>query len=432
MIKDVIMNKLGKVVIWGCGVLGATNLIYLTKVGYKCLGIDTNKKRLQDLKEKRYDINSDTEVLNYYRHPEYYVELSSDYRDALNESCHIHFICIPTERNGIPCSEVFFDVVDKILSIKRNTPILIIIESTIEPNWLDEMYKKIESLNLIIGEDVLIGTGPRRDLFGDESFSLSNTNRVVSGDSENTIELIKLLYGEYCNKLVIAKNNKYAMLSKIVENTYRFIDLTFTNMLSACFSNIDMVHTLELVGTKWNMNTYHPSVGIGGYCVPLAPLYIKNEMKAISCNEVSIINQFLEFNNNYTNHQYKTIKNLLSDAKKVAVLGISYIANIKVFSGSLSYKIINSLVEDNFIVGIHDPFVSEEEINNVFANCQYINYPDNLNEYDAVIIMVAHDCYKNDIRRNLKPSCIIIDNLGVLADYKYHNYYEIGRGRFVD
>ncbi len=432
MINNVIVNKLGKVVIWGCGILGVTNLVYLTKVGYKCLGIDTNQNRLHELEAKRYSINSDTEVLNYYQQPEYHVELSNDFHDALNELCHIHFICIPTEKNGSPCSDIFYDVVDKILSVKRDTPILIVIESTIEPNWLDSVHRKIESLNLTIGEDVLIATGPRRDLFGEESFSLRNTNRVIGGDSDYTIGLMKLLYGQYCDKLVIAKNNKYAMLSKIVENTYRFLDLTFTNMLSDCLVDLDMVHTLELAGTKWNMNTYHSSLGIGGYCVPLAPLYLGNEIEALHNGELTILNQFLEYNNNHTNNQYKTIKTLLSGAKKVAVLGISYIANVKVLSGAVSHKIINNLIEDNFTVGIHDPFVSEEEVSKLFSNCQYINYPNSLNEYDAVIVMVAHDCYKNDIRKNLKPSCIIIDNLGVLADYQYPNYYEIGRGKIVE
>lgn len=427
MLNDVIMNKLGKVVIWGCGILGATNLVYLTKVGYKCLGIDTNEGRLRELESKRYSINSDIEVLNYYQQPEYHVELSNDFHDALDESCHIHFICIPTERNGIPCNDVLYDVVDKILSVKRNNPILIVIESTIEPNWLDTVYQKIELLNLTIGKDVLIATGPRRDLFGDVNFSLRNTNRVIGGDSDYTIDLIKLLYGEYCDNLVIAKNNKYAMLSKIVENSYRFIDLTFTNMLSESFADIDMVHALELAGTKWNMNTYHSSLGIGGYCVPLAPLYLSDEIEALNNNKLSILNQFLEFNNNHTINQYNTIKTLLGDSKKIAVLGISYIANVKVLSGSVSHTIINNLVKDNFIVGIHDPFVSEEEVSKLFDNCQYINYPNSLNDYDAVIIMVAHDCYKNDIRKNLKPSCKIIDNLGVLSDYQYPNYYEIGR-----
>ncbi len=427
MLNDVIMNKLGKVVIWGCGILGATNLVYLTKVGYKCLGIDTNEGRLRELESKRYSINSDIEVLNYYQQPEYHVELSNDFHDALDESCHIHFICIPTERNGIPCNDVLYDVVDKILSVKRNNPILIVIESTIEPNWLDTVYQKIELLNLTIGKDVLIATGPRRDLFGDVNFSLRNTNRVIGGDSDYTIDLIKLLYGEYCDNLVIAKNNKYAMLSKIVENSYRFIDLTFTNMLSESFADIDMVHALELAGTKWNMNTYHSSLGIGGYCVPLAPLYLSDEIEALNNNKLSILNQFLEFNNNHTINQYNTIKTLLVDSKKIAVLGISYIANVKVLSGSVSHTIINNLVKDNFIVGIHDPFVSEEEVSKLFDNCQYINYPNSLNDYDAVIVMVAHDCYKNDIRNNLKPSCKIIDNLGVLSDYQYPNYYEIGR-----
>ncbi len=427
MLNDVIMNKLGKVVIWGCGILGATNLVYLTKVGYKCLGIDTNEGRLRELESKRYSINSDIEVLNYYQQPEYHVELSNDFHDALDESCHIHFICIPTERNGIPCNDVLYDVVDKILSVKRNNPILIVIESTIEPNWLDTVYQKIELLNLTIGKDVLIATGPRRDLFGDVNFSLRNTNRVIGGDSDYTIDLIKLLYGEYCDNLVIAKNNKYAMLSKIVENSYRFIDLTFTNMLSESFADIDMVHALELAGTKWNMNTYHSSLGVGGYCVPLAPLYLSDEIEALNNNKLSILNQFLEFNNNHTINQYNTIKTLLGDSKKIAVLGISYIANVKVLSGSVSHTIINNLVKDNFIVGIHDPFVSEEEVSKLFDNCQYINYPNSLNDYDAVIVMVAHDCYKNDIRNNLKPSCKIIDNLGVLSDYQYPNYYEIGR-----
>lgn len=427
MLNDVIMNKLGKVVIWGCGILGATNLVYLTKVGYKCLGIDTNEGRLRELESKRYSINSDIEVLNYYQQPEYHVELSNDFHDALDESCHIHFICIPTERNGIPCNDVLYDVVDKILSVKRNNPILIVIESTIEPNWLDTVYQKIELLNLTIGKDVLIATGPRRDLFGDVNFSLRNTNRVIGGDSDYTIDLIKLLYGEYCDNLVIAKNNKYAMLSKIVENSYRFIDLTFTNMLSESFADIDMVHALELAGTKWNMNTYHSSLGIGGYCVPLAPLYLSDEIEALNNNKLSILNQFLEFNNNHTINQYNTIKTLMGDSKKIAVLGVSYIANVKVLSGSVSHTIINNLVKDNFIVGIHDPFVSEEEVSKLFDNCQYINYPNSLNDYDAVIVMVAHDCYKNDIRKNLKPSCKIIDNLGVLSDYQYPNYYEIGR-----
>lgn len=432
-LKQAIENKSAKVVVWGCGLLGTTNLVYLSNTGYNVLGIDINANRISQINDGELGMASDQGELSEFFELKnnQKVSVTTNFNEALNGEWNIHIICVPTEKNGKPYKLPFEDVIKKINSIKRTSPLLIIIESTIVPEWINELHDGIKKYGRTIGEDTFIGAAPRRDLFGDPNFSLKNTNRVIGGSCSYSETLLQSFYGKFCKFLVLAKDSQHSMMSKIIENMFRYQAITFTNQLMLSMNDYDTKHILELSGSKWNMETYHPSLGVGGYCIPLAHQYFIEEMQVKNSTIPELIKTASVFNQVYTPMIFNNLKGIFKNVKNVAILGVSYIANIKVPIGSITKEWVYELKNNGISVSIHDPLMSRNELDSYIPDCHIINDMNELKNYDALIVLTDHTFYKEipDLTKLLNKDCFVIDNLGTWATILNDTnakYYEVG------
>jgi nucleotide sugar dehydrogenase len=355
---EVFNNKINdksiSIAIWGCGFVGTTNMLYLAKSGFRILGIDTNPSRIEELREGKYNVNSDETsdetILDSLTEQQ---KLNIRFQTDLIVDCvyQIHMLCLPTEKDFKPYNEYIIDVVKQIAK-KVNYEFLLIIECSMAPKWIDTCIVDVMDANgKKIGSDYLIGAAPRRDLFGDPQFSLSKTRRVIGGNSKETLATLLNFYSTFCEKLVPAKDHYCAVFSKIVENTYRCFNISLANQLNYAFPDYDITHILDLASTKWNMNKYHPSFGIGSYCIPLAPMYILDNIKE---SNLEIFNYFIEENNNTTEKILLRYMQLFSMNAKIAVLGISSIENVAIFNCSIGIKLADLLINMGFNVFVHD------------------------------------------------------------------------------
>ena len=118
-----------------------------------------------------------------------------------------------------------------------------------------------------------MGAAPRRDWFSGGEHTLENLPRIVGGNDEETTGLLISLYEMVCDEVVPARDAYHAAFTKVIENLLRFQGLALANSLALASPGYDMTHVLKLASTKWNIPLYHPSMGIGGHCIPLAPRY---------------------------------------------------------------------------------------------------------------------------------------------------------------
>jgi nucleotide sugar dehydrogenase len=202
---------------------------------------------------------------------------TKDWKEVLGPEYALHMVAIPTEHGDRPWDGALVDVIAKIATAvnKRDEAPLVIIESTLTPNKTDDVVVPIfEKKGIQVGKDVLLGVAPRRDWFISPEKNLKSLPRVVGGTTKETTELMIDVLGIVCDKLIPAVDHRHAEIVKSVENAFRHVEITLANQLSLAYPSLNMTEILRIVGTKWNIGTYHPSFGSGGYCIPLSSKYV--------------------------------------------------------------------------------------------------------------------------------------------------------------
>ena len=176
---------------------------------------------------------------------------------------------------------------------------------------------------------------------------------------------------------------------KSIENAYRHMEITLANQLSLAYPNENMREVLKLVGTKWNVGTYHPGFGTGGYCIPLSSQYVLKEVKNKS--KLTLLRETIKTD---TNINILIAKSLIKKGfKKIGVLGLSYKGNLKVDILSPVIPFIKYLKSKGINVSLFDPYYSIKEIKKI-AGVKSFKYPQDLNKFDCIVVSIDHMEFK--------------------------------------
>ena len=290
-------------------------------------------------------------------------------------------------------------------------PLLVIIESTLTPNKTDDLVIPVlEKKGLQVGQDILLGVAPRRDWFISPEKNLRTLPRIVGGTTPETSKLMVEVLSIVCDKLIPAPDHRHAEIVKSVENAYRHMEITLANQLSLAYPSLNMIEVLRLVGTKWNVNVYHPSFGSGGYCIPLSSKYVlegaeKPEYLTLLKETVSTDSRLPSI-----------VANRIADKgfKNVGILGLSYKGDLKVHVLSPTLRISKTLIERDVKVKINDPYYTPEEIKKL-TGADTFPFPEGLSEFECVVIVAGHRLYKAIPERklfsHLRRCKLVLDNL---------------------
>ena len=366
-----------KIGIWGVGHIGYSTMSHFAERGVQCIGYDIDEQKVEQINSGEIPIFAMDYWLGFdpkflYEHG--VARATSDWRELVASNVTTHFVCVPTERNGEPFLEPLGDVCHKIARAVQEgsfvDPPLVIIESTLTPTTTDRFVIPIfESAGLVVGEDVLIGCSPRRDWFSSSDKSLCTLPRVYGGTDERTSMAMEQVLSIVCENLVATPGHMYAEMVKSVENAYRHAEVALAFELSRAYPNLDMRTVLQLVGTKWNVGTFYPSFGVGGYCIPLSSRYVIQG--AEHPEELKLLQQTVRT----CEQQPILLAQSLFErgARKVGILGLSYTQNVKVWAQSPTLEISRHLRESGLEVNVHDPHYSAAEIQDINGHetCQY-------------------------------------------------------------
>lgn len=432
--------------VWGCGHIGASALFHLAVAGVRCVGYDVSADRVRAIQEGRFLSTAVTHPPPPSATPDtatapLLVKASTDWRDMIDQRVGMHLVCVPTDHGYDPSSDALEDVLPRIREViahappptagARTWPPIIVIESTIVPSWLDQIViPTIEAHGLRVGGDVHVGAAPRRDWFSGDEHTLRTLPRIVGGSSPEATELIVAFYSLICNTVKPARDARHAALTKVVENALRYQGITFANALAVGLPDYDTAHVLELAATKWNIPSYHPSLGIGGHCIPLAPRYLIAE--AGGPDRVEVVRQAVDFNAGYFERLYRTtLSRLLDGCRGVAVLGMAYAPDARMEKLSPAFDVVRTLARDGREVRLHDPYYSAEEIR-LSAGVETLTFPDDLAAYDGVVLVTAHTPYvQAEIERYVAPTAVVVDNFGTWRGRPFGpsvRYHEVGSG----
>ena len=405
--------------VWGLGYIGFSSMAYFAKNGIVCLGTDVDETRVKAANLGRttipnldYWLAFDTEQLARNG----LMRATHNWQDLLSNSYPVHIIAIPTEKGGRPYHGFLKDVLEKLggfSQVKTDYAPLIIIESTIAPNLVDNLVTPLlQSRGLCVGDDILVGVAPRRDWFTDKSMTLKTLPRVMGGTTPQTTELMSAIIGLVCDCVLKAKDHRHAAMVKSVENAYRQLDITLANQLSLAYPDVDMVEVLRLAGTKWNMQTYHPSFGTGGYCIPVAPRYVLEG--ATQPEELSLLKTSLESDQRQPARIVEAL--VKRGVKKVGILGLAYRGDLKVHTLSPTVSLLKHLKQAKIEVKVQDPYYSAEEIREL-VDTDTFEFTQGLVEFDTVLVVCEHMQYAytspTEIRAALANCRLVLDNTGV-------------------
>ena len=426
--KNLLKSKKYKIGIWGTGYIGLSTMVYFSKKNIKCVGFDINKEKvnkinsgiipLKDL-EKWFGFNIKKMVKQNY------LKATTNPNDLISEKFIAHFIAVPTEKDGKPYYKPLMSVLNNIAKIRNKkmkiTP-LVIVESTLAPKVSDKkILPFLKRKKFQIGKNILFSVAPRRDWFIEGVKNLENLDRVYGSTDKYSARVTKDVLSIVCKKLHIATSYKVSEMVKSVENAYRHMDITLANQLSVAFPKDNMREVLKLVGTKWNLETFHPGIGTGGYCIPLSSRYVLSQIK--NKNKLTLLRETIKTDDNMG----LIIANSLAkkNLKRIGVLGLSYKGDLKVSVLSKVIPLVKFLKKKKLNVKLFDPYFTKEEIKTA-VNVETFKFPQQLSKFDCLIVTVNHKQFRispNKLKKYLKNCKLIIDHEGAWQNYNLADKY---------
>lgn len=426
--KRLILEEGYKVGIWGLGYIGLSTTAYMAKNGIKCLGCDTQEERVKLVLQGKHYMPGMDYWLGFDIKPmvdDGHIEATSNWRDLIHPSVLVHFIGVPTERDNEPYNQHIEEVITRIAHVgvlEVEYPPLIIIESTLTPNTTDKIIiPLLEQAGLTVGRDILLGVSPRRDWFLDSDKNLTHLDRIYGGVDERTADLMEEVLGIVCEKLHRAHDHRHAEIVKSIENAYRHMEITLANQLTRAYPSLDMIEILKLVGTKWNIGTFRPSIGTGGYCIPLSSKYVL--AGAEKPEELSLLKETIQTDDEMPEMIARVFEG--RGCKSVGILGISYKGDIKVPRVSRSVQIGQILAQRGINVALHDPYFDVDEIDQLWSMKRF-DFPEEVGEFDGFLVGSDHREYTTvhwgAIIDKLHNCRLIIDNLGTWSNVDFEHY----------
>ena len=423
--KRLVLEEGYRVGIWGLGYIGLSSAAYFAQRGVNCVGVDVIQSRVDSVNAGEHYMPGMDYWLGFDIKPmaeEGLIRATTEWRDLINPEILVHLIGVPTERNNEPFDDFLEDVIDKIANISvldLEQPPLVIVESTLTPNTTENVIiERLRAAGVTVGVDVLLGVAPRRDWFLDSDKNLPNLPRVYGGCDGRTANHMADVLGIVCHNLHRAQDHRHAEIVKSVENAYRHVEISLANQLALAYPSLDMVEILELVGTKWNVGTFRPGIGTGGYCIPLSSKYVLQGAERPEA--LTLLKETVATDDRMPHHVAGRFGKW--ECKSVGSLGISYKGGIKVPRVSRSVEIGRWLADAGVAVGVNDPYFNAAEIGSLY-DLPSFDFPDDLDRFDGLLLAAAHHDYTKVQWARLFPrmkGCqVIVDNCSGWADVDF-------------
>ena len=409
----VTMNKI--IAIIGLGYVGLPLAVEFGKK-YRVIGFDTNKKRINELKNGT-DLTLEVDNLEFQNAIN--LEFTSNSEDL--KDCSIFIISVPTpiDSNNKPDFEPLISS-SKTVGKSLSKGSIVIFESTVYPGATEEVCVPIlESYSgLIFNKDFYCGYSPERINPGDKERGLTSIKKITSGSTPETADLVDNLYSE----IITAGTHKVSSIkvaeaAKVIENTQRDLNIALINEVALIFDKvgIDTEEVLAAAGTKWNFLPFSPGL-VGGHCLGVDPYYLTYKASEVGYDpEVILAGRRL--NDNMGIHIAGKVIKLMSNKRinivdsNVLIMGFAFKENCTDIRNTRVIDILRELEEHRCNVDVYDPWVDSSDVLNEYG-IKIIEKP--LKEkYQAIILAVSHkefhDIGINEIRKYGDKEHLIFD-----------------------
>jgi UDP-N-acetyl-D-galactosamine dehydrogenase len=401
--------------------LGYVGLPLAVEFGAKraVVGFDINKDRIRELKNGT-DVTLET--------------TSQELKNAANltftnilddiKSCQVFIITVPTPIDMHKRPDLtYLEMSSKAIGSVLKEGDIVIYESTVYPGATEEVCVPIleEFSGLKFNKDFYCGYSPERINPGDKEHRLTTIKKVTSGSTPEIATQVDNLYKE----IIIAGTHKASSIkiaeaAKVIENTQRDVNIALVNELALIFNklDIDTESVLEAASTKWNFLSFKPGL-VGGHCIGVDPYYLTHKALEVGYNP-EIILAGRKLNDNMGSYIANQVAKLMTKKSinivdaNILIMGLTFKENCPDLRNSRVVDIVEEFEGFNSSVDVFDPWVSKDKAMNEY-NIKLIDHPF-VGKYDAIILAVAHDFFKNIPLEELKT---FGKDEHVLYDIKY-------------
>ncbi len=394
-IYEPLKNKQKAISVVGLGYVGLPLALEFAKY-FRVIGFDISEDRVNQMKEG-IDPSRELDASAFEGRDIYF---TSDEGDLDNAQFHIVAVPTPVDKHNVPDLRPIFGASRSVgRHLKKGD--YVIFESTVYPGCTEEDCVPIleELSGLKMGRDFKVGYSPERINPGDKEHTVEKILKIVSGSDEAALEEIALVYGQAIIAGVYkAASIKVAEAAKVIENTQRDINIALMNELSMLFDkmDIDTKEVLEAAGTKWNFLRFQPGL-VGGHCIGVDPYYLVHKSRQLGMDP-QIITSGRRTNDGMPAFiAKKMVQTLIRLGKspsqcKVLLMGMTFKENVADIRNSKVADLARELMQYSIHVQLTDPLASPNEIAHEYG-LTLIDAP--LPPYDAVIVAVNHDEYKD-------------------------------------
>ena len=383
----------------GLGYVGLPLAIEAANSKLKVVGYDINESLVTNLNNSTSHVEdiSNNQISNSLEKD---LIFTSD-SEILGESEYI-VISVPTPLTDYQPDLSFVEAATKSIAENLQKGHVVILESTTYPGTTLEIVKPIleKSSKLIAGEDFLLGYSHERIDPGNEKWTFKNTPKIVSGINKKSLEKISEFYKLIIDEVVEISGIREAEMVKLIENTYRQVNIAMVNEL-AILSNmldIDIWEVVEAAKTKpFGFQSFRPGPGVGGHCIPIDPKYLSFKTRQIG-QPVRFVELAQEINNSMPNYVVARISELMNKQEillknsKILILGVAYKKDIGDTRESPALDIIESLLEKSVDISYYDPHVDELTLNK--RSIAREENLENLSNFDLILIHTPHSKFQ--------------------------------------
>lgn len=421
-LRERISAKTAKIGVLGLGYVGLPLAVEFAKAGFEVVGIDLLESKVDQFNRGQSYIKDVQDSTFAPLVESGKLRATTDF--SIIAELDTIDICVPTPLRKTKDPDMSFVVAaTDAIADHLHPGLLVMLESTTYPGTTEELLlPKLEAGGLKVGEDFFLCFSPERVDPGNAKFQTSNIPKVVGGITPACTEMGALFYQQALEKVVPVSSTRVAEMVKLLENTFRMINIGLVNELALMCDRmgIDVWEVIDAAATKpFGFMPFYPGPGLGGHCIPIDPFYLSWKSK-----EAGIEARFIELagyiNGRMPEFVVEKIQNALNEASKpvrgsrIHVLGVAYKRDIDDVRESPSLDIILLLRRLGALVTYSDPHVPRIQIDN--ANLEAQDLLPSIDAADCVVIVTDHRGI--DYAQVVERSKLIVDSRNALKGFR--------------
>lgn len=377
----------------GLGYIGLPTALMMASHGLEIVGTDYNADLVATLNAGKTTFKEDGLDELFEQAVKAGIKFTTEYQVT-----DTYIVSVPTPYDKFSKKIDACYVVSAVKEVMKVCPkgATVVIESTVSPGTMDKFVRPVvEENGFVIGEDINLVHAPERIIPGNMVYELLHNNRTIGADKREIGEKVKEYYASFCQGDIVVTDIKTAEMTKVIENTFRAVNIAFANELAKIcrHDGMDVYEIIKICNMHPRVNILQPGPGVGGHCISVDPWFLVGDYPSLT----KVIWESMKVNDSMPEFVLERIhdimrENGMTDISRVGLYGLTYKENVDDYRESPTLQLLECqekhLAEP---LKVYDPFITQDLVKN-----QYHDLDKFLNDVDLVVIMVGH----NEIKEN--------------------------------